>query len=505
MTRRPASSIYASPVLIGAITLLVTLVAVFLAYNANQGLPFVPALDVKVLAENAAAVGKGSEVREGGIRVGFVREVRTRALEDGTAAAEIHVRLEAEDDEIPTDTRFTIRPRSPLGLKYLEMARGDSASYARDGHAFPVKQTIQPVDFDDVARIYDAPTRRAIQRNFEGFGTALAGRGTYLNLSIEELPRLFEHLEPVAATLADSETKIGRFFSELGDAARVVAPLAEQQADFFTQAADTFEALSREPESLKATIERTHPALQAGIESFPVQRPFLSDSASLAREMQPVASELRPALPELNSALERGIPVTRRSVDFYGRLEPTLVSLRDLMEDPATGIALRGLTANVTSLNPQIKYLGPYQTVCNYWNYFFTFLGEHVSQVGPYGYSQRAAIKSTGQQTSNPSSMGAAEPANGEGYQAASKRRGDVVHLHATPYNAAIDEQGNADCENGQRGYPKRLARFSGARFNIVTDPHIPGNQGPTFTGRARVPEGQTFTREPITGEVHAP
>ena len=505
MSRRPSSSIVASPVLIGAVTLLVTIVAVFLAYNANQGLPFVPNLEVKVLADNASAVGRGAEVREGGIRIGFVREVRTRALDDGTAVAEIHAVLDAEEGEVPVDTLFTIRPRSPLGLKYLEMERGSADQTAQQDHVFPVEQTIRPVDFDDVARVYDAPTRRGIQRGLQGFGTALAGRGTYLNQGIEQLPRVFRHLEPVARTLAARDTRLGRFLSELGDAARVVAPLADQQADFFTQAGLTFEALSREPESLKATIERTHPALQAGIESFPVQRPFLSDSAALAREMQPVVRELRPALPDLNRALERGIPVTRRSVAFYGDLRPALVSLRDLMEDPNTGIALRALTANVTSLKPQLRYLGPYQTVCNYWTYFFTYFAEHVSQEGPYGYSQRAAVKSSGQQTSSPGSMGAAEPANGQGYVEASRRRGDPAHLHATPYNAAIDEQGNADCENGQRGYPRRLARFSDPRFQIVTDPHIPGNQGPTYRGISKVPKGQTFTREPETGAVHAP
>ena len=219
--------------------------------------------------------------------------------------------------------------------------------------------------------------------------------------------------------------------------------------------------------------------------------------------MQPVARELRPALPELNSALERGIPVTERSVDFYGDLRPALVSLRDLMEDPDTGIALRALTANVTSLQPQIRYLGPYQTVCNYWNYFFTFFSEHVSQEGPYGYSQRALVKSTGQQADNPSNMGSAHPANGEGYREPSRPRGDPVHLHGQAYNAAIDEKGNADCENGQRGYLHRLSRFAQPQFDIVTDPHIPGNQGPTYKGIARVPKGQSFTREPLTGERH--
>jgi hypothetical protein len=190
-------------------------------------------------------------------------------------------------------------------------------------------------------------------------------------------------------------------------------------------------------------------------------------------------------------------------VDLYRRLRPTLVSLRDLMRDPNTGRALRGLTANATTLKPQLRYLGPYQTVCNYWNYFFTFLGEHVSQDGPYGYLQRVLVKSTGQQTNGPGSMGSVEPANGQGYVESTRARGAPIHLHGSTYNAAIDAQGNADCENGQRGYVRRLARFSEPRFQIATDPHFPGNQGPTYAGRRRVPRGQTFTREPETGPRH--
>ena len=41
--RRPGTSILgSSPVLVGAVTVIVTMVAVFLSYNANEGLPWVP-------------------------------------------------------------------------------------------------------------------------------------------------------------------------------------------------------------------------------------------------------------------------------------------------------------------------------------------------------------------------------------------------------------------------------------------------------------------------------
>ena len=64
--RRPRASIVASPVLVGAVTALVVVVAVFLAYNANNGLPFVPTRQLNVLVSNGANLIKGNEVRSGG-------------------------------------------------------------------------------------------------------------------------------------------------------------------------------------------------------------------------------------------------------------------------------------------------------------------------------------------------------------------------------------------------------------------------------------------------------
>ena len=59
MRRRGSASIAANPVLIGAATTLVVIVAVFLAYNANNGLPFVPSYSLKVNVPSAAQPGEG--------------------------------------------------------------------------------------------------------------------------------------------------------------------------------------------------------------------------------------------------------------------------------------------------------------------------------------------------------------------------------------------------------------------------------------------------------------
>ncbi len=54
MTRRGAGALAASPTMVGAVTTLIVILAVFLAYNANNGLPFVPTYRLSVEVPNAA-------------------------------------------------------------------------------------------------------------------------------------------------------------------------------------------------------------------------------------------------------------------------------------------------------------------------------------------------------------------------------------------------------------------------------------------------------------------
>jgi virulence factor Mce-like protein len=507
--RRGQASIVANPVLVGAVTTLVTVVAVFLAYNANNGLPFVPTRQINVDVGSGSNLVKGNEVREGGYRIGVVTKITPMTLKDGQTISRLQLKLDKKVGKIPADTRITIRPRSALGLKYIQFERGSSHRYLQDGDTIPLDQTTVPVQFDDVFKIFDTPTRNASRQNLITFGNAFTGRGSSLNETIGTLPRLFRYLTPVAANLADPRTQLGRFFKELGDFTRVVAPVSKTNSQLFTDMATTFEAISRSPQALEATIQKSPPSEDEGIRSFKVQRPFLRDLADFSTDLKGATHELRGALPIINPALEEGTPVLRRSVGLNRRTASAFTALRDLVRAPTTNAALTGLAETVGVLNPLVRFLGPYQTVCNGWNYFWTFLGEHISERDVTGTAQRANINDAAKQTNSPRDIGAVEPANGHqsAAEAAQSNGFDPAYLHGQPNWAAIDDNGNADCENGQRGYPMgRLASLlrptdsTGAPFLIVGDPHDPGNQGPTYTGRARVPAGETFSREAENG-----
>ena len=127
------AGIAGNPVLIGAATVLVVLVAVFLAYNANKGLPFVPTYQLRAEVPSAANLVVGNDVRIGGSRVGFVDGITRERQDDGTTIAMLDLTLERDVSPLPRDSTLIIRPRSALGLKYVEITRGTRQRGLRRG------------------------------------------------------------------------------------------------------------------------------------------------------------------------------------------------------------------------------------------------------------------------------------------------------------------------------------------------------------------------------------
>ncbi len=429
--RSAAQTLAASPTMVGAVTVLIAIVAVFLAYNANNGLPFVPVYRVSVEVPNAARLTTNNEVRIGGHRVGVVESIEP-VLEQGAnttadtgevavsddtggVVARVNLKLDKSAEPLPKDSIFRVRYRSAFGLKYLEVVRGNGAG-APEGYAFdgtdddavcglPASADdpaatgaagngcFQPqTEFDDINNTFDGPTRANSRASLEGFGNAFAGRGYSLNQAVENLRPLLVHLKPVSDALIEPSTRFRRLFPALGRAAEIVAPVAEEQAELFTFMATTFRAISSDPEALKATISEGVPTLKKGIETLPRQQPFLRDFTTLSRELSPGVSDLRITLPTLNDAIETGTPVLERSVEMNMRLEDALVELEELVEQPSTRTSLMRLEETFNIAYPLARHAVPAQTACNYFNYFFTHLPNALSDRDQVGYSFRQAL-----------------------------------------------------------------------------------------------------------------
>jgi hypothetical protein len=249
---------------------------------------------------------------------------------------------------------------------------------------------------------------------------------------------------------------------------------------------------------LQATISKSPSTEAVSTESLRVQQPFLVDLTTFGRAMTPATASLNDALPAFVPAIEAGTQTLKRTPSLNANLQQVMNALKGLAQAPGTNVALNGLVSTVNTLNPMVRYLGPYQTVCDDWNYWWTYLSEHLSEQTAFGFAQRALLNQTSAaQANNVGTQGATAPVNGGGTDSP---LGGNEFLHAQPYGAAIDNQGNADCETGQRGYPKKLNSFDPQGRDLAVDPHTPGEQGPTFHGRTHVPAGETFSRNPQSG-----
>lgn len=457
--RRSQASIAANPVLIGAATTLVIIVAVFLAYNANSGLPFVPTYSLKADVPSAAQLVKGNDVRLGGVRVGVVDEIKPKRLANGQVIAQLGLKLETTVKPLPVDSTLLVRPRSALGLKYVEITKGTAAKGYEDNATIALGQAKPTaVEFDEVLSTFDERTRDASRSNLVEFGNALGGRGQDLNVALQDIRPLLTNLRPVMQNLSDPRTKLSRLIQALGATASEVAPVAETQAAMFGNLDGTFAGLAKVTKPIQDTIVGGPPALDAAIDGLPKQRPFLANTEAFFGELRPGIRSLTTAAPTLADALEIGQPVLTRSVAFNKRLKPTFQSLQEFATDPQASQGIRDLGNTSRVLAPTVANLLPAQTVCNYVTLWFRNVSSLLSEGDSLGTGQRFIIIATPQGENN-EGLFSAKPANGPG-------RDNYLHANAYPNVGAPGQ--TQECEAGNEAYL--------AGKQVIGN--VPGNQG---------------------------
>jgi len=498
--RKTGRQLAASPVLVGAVTVLIVIVAIFISYGANQGLPFVPTYKLRVELPNGAKLGPGNDVRAGGFRVGSVDEIRAaRRRVNGRvrSIAVVDLKLDKSIEPLSVDTKVGVRMRSSLGLKYIELVPGRSERTFQDGDTVPLRNAgdLSP-ELEDVLSTFQPQTRVDSRKSLVGFGDALGGRGVQLNTTIEELNPFLRYLTPVMRNLSSPRSELRNLFPALGKTVAEVAPVADVQARLFGDLADTLAAIDRDPRALRETIEETPPTLTAATDSLRVQTPFLARFADVSRRLQPGTAELRRALPSLNAALAAGVPAFRATPELGGQLEQLFEALERLTENPNTLLALRDLRRAVQGTRPAIEEIAPYQTVCNYLVYFLNPLGTHQSVAVPGGTGQRVLPKLAG--TTQPNTLAFTESTRPVDVPADQDPQGTptMQALHGQTGGPAVDSQGRADCQSGQTGYMNRLVTdgryppdtsaggFRGGGSHVVVDPNTPGLLGGTYKAR---------------------
>ena len=289
-----------------------------------------------------------------------------KAREDprtGRVAAIAELKLEKKVEPLPLDTRAVVQSQSTMGLKYLELERGTSRRNLRPGQTIPVSQTTEPVDIDQLFNMFDQPTRQAIKINTNNFGDGLAARGAGLNKTIYELRPLVDNAVPVLHNLVSPQTDLHELFPALDRAASQAAPVAQQQANYYTDLDIFFKAFASVTPSLEAATEGGPPSLEQAIYSLHYQAPFTEKATEFMRLLRPSAAILTTLAEPLAHAVAVGAVNLRAATSLNGKLEESAKALAEFGANPLVTLGLEDFTQTLQVANPLLAGITPAQSV----------------------------------------------------------------------------------------------------------------------------------------------
>ncbi len=270
-SRRTAIDVFNNPILVGTVTLLVVIVAVYLSYIAENGLPFVPTYNVSIDVANASELVKNADVRVGGARVG---QVLTITPEPATKTyphpfARLGLSLEKSLDPLPPDTRYQVRLASVLGGKYVELFPGSQKSGGLpDGGTFTLStnptqnHNVPFVDLDTAFATFGPKTQAGLRQTAADLGDALAGRGSNFNDAIYGTRQLIGPLESLLRLFASRSTHLAQFINGLAGTTSAFASVAPTFNSLLADSATTFAAL--DTPGLGNSIEQMPPTEAVG-------------------------------------------------------------------------------------------------------------------------------------------------------------------------------------------------------------------------------------------------
>jgi virulence factor Mce-like protein len=459
MNPRRRGSLAGNPLLIGAMTTLIVVVAVFLSFNANNGLPFVPTYNIKVELPETSGLQKANQVRIAGTRVGIISSLTPHQNPNtGRITATAELKLEKGIEPLPADTKAIVQSVSAIGLKYLELEKGTSSRPLKAGEAIPMAQTREPVDIVSLFNMFDQKTRTAIQHNTINFGDGLAGRGIGLNETIATLRPLVTDAIPVLHNLGSPQTAFQKLFPALDRLASQVAPVANTQAAWFSELDTFFSAWAGVAPSLEQTIAGGPAALAQATHSLAYEAPFIENATEFMHLLRPSASALRTVAPQLGHAFSVGAVNLRAATALNSGVAEAAQAFQAFAQNPVVTLGLEDLTQTTELGGPLLAGLAPAQAYCNY----VTLMLRNVSNlqaenIGNGTLAQAAIVLSP----SGPGAEGfpSSGPANGPSVEHEESRGGkpgkliDNNFLHANPYPNVAGPGQPRLCEAGNEKY----------------------------------------------------
>lgn len=343
----------------GAATIVGAVAMAAFAISAQNGLPgYLPGVDrdtVSAQFTDTGALRAGDDVRVAGVRAGFVESID---LVDGRPVVTMAL---DKAPELHQDATASIRSRSALGQKYIELNPGSPRTEPlASGDMLNVGQTRSSVELDDVLGVLDPRTRGATGSTLREVGAGVGGRGRDLNDGLAALDPSLRDVGAISEALAyDDGADLRDLLSATESLSTSLTSRSERIARTARQAALTMDAVAADDgRALQETVREAPAALhdvRGALES--IDGPLRS-TARAARRLRPGATALAEAMPDLRTFMRDSVPVLEKVPGVAAPAETAVLELTPTLG--RSRVTVEGLRTALPQLSLVLGTLAPY-------------------------------------------------------------------------------------------------------------------------------------------------
>ncbi|MDX8150714.1 MlaD family protein [Patulibacter brassicae] len=312
---------------------------------------------VRAAFSSGVSLVPGLDVQIDGVDVGKVEKVK---YEDGQALVDLGI-SDSSAWPLHQGTKAEIRFGTTVGngTRSVSLHPGPTnAPEIPDNGIIARKDTITPVEFDEIFDTLDARTRQRLRAASQGTADAVDGREARIKSALKSAPGATETVNGVLGELAADGDALQGLVAN-GD--RVTGTLARRQetvSDLVSVAAQTFSAFGARTQQIRASLDRFAPMLDDTKSIMARLDTSLDKADSLLQAVQPGAKELPSLAREAGPALvqlQDTAPTAARTLRTVRDVSPDLSKLLDV----ATPFMAPAAKA-VDQLAPAMHCIRPY-------------------------------------------------------------------------------------------------------------------------------------------------
>lgn len=332
---------------------------------------------VHAIFANASQIVTGDQVQVAGNAVGTVSGISLTP--DGQADLTLSINNSLYEPLHQGTTAIIREPGlSSIAARYVQLDLGPAtAPKIPNNGIIPPSDTTSEVDLDQLFDTLNGPTRRGIQKVFQGSAAEYTGKG-------QEAQLAWEYLNPAIATssmlFAELNRDTAKFTRFIVTSSNLVTDLAQRQANLsglVSHLSTTFSALASQQVALGQSVQRLPPFMRLINTTFVNLRNTLPDLTGLINATKPDVNplpgypngRLQALLSQLRPLAIDAVPTVRNLANIISRPSPNgrpcgvanPNGCNDLIELNQLAVPLARATVGGTLGEPRVYADGAYR------------------------------------------------------------------------------------------------------------------------------------------------